>query len=837
MSYENAINTKQMATSCVFCNRPLVDAESIERGCGPDCARKYGIGDQSGSVDEHKIVVALEAAPEPFRVDVAKYLKLGEFKGAVQRAIWHAAVAAEYGGEGAREVIASAHTFAQGAGFDAVARQIAKMHIAKSGIKLVQMPGGQVAVVTPYNPQFVAAIKNVPGRRFSRDPEPCWIVPEERLGEAVNALTVAWPGYMAFGTDGNLFAIPKQPVALPPPPTKPAGPPKFETDEKGPKRPKVLSDLKKGDIVVDPKGNKREVGWLGEKNGDPRVGLRIEGQRGYEFFSYSQVEFLPAAELAKMQAAEKAEHQKDAREAGASPEPELPKVDRPVPDTMFPYQIEGVRWLDSVGSGLLGDDMGLGKTFQAIVALDAPALVVCPATVRVNWAREVGKWRPDLSTQIISGEKPVDPKDIQASVVIVNYDVLPKQLAVLKQFKWATLVLDEAHYIKTLKVKKDKETKLPVYSGSKRAAAAAELGPLSRRRFLLTGTPILNRPAEAWPLLYVISPKDWPSFFDFGRDYCAGYQSQFGWDFSGSSNEEELHQKLKGKYMLRRMKNEVLKDLPEKSRQSVTVVLSDAKAKEYHRAAKEFLDWVAEQANVKARSTDDLDMSVGEFVQDALDKVDRAKTLTKMTALRKISAEGKVEAALEWVTEHQESTRRPLVVMGHHATALDPLVASLRETGMRVGSILGHDSSSTRQRHIDAFQGGELDVIVCSILAAGVGITLTAASEMLFIERAWRPGDLVQAEDRIYRIGQKNAVQITYMEGSGTIDEAIATLLRDKVTTIAAVIDGKAMSEEDAMAVVMGSMFQAVAAAKRNPGGGSQAELWPSFNWTDPGEM
>jgi SWI/SNF-related matrix-associated actin-dependent regulator 1 of chromatin subfamily A len=833
MSYENSIATKQVASQCIFCKRPLVDAESVERGCGPECAQKYMRFADPGPVDVNKIEVALAAAPETFRKDVAKYLSQDDLKQAVQRAIWHAAVAAEYGGEGSREVIASAHTLAQGAGYDVVARQIAKMHIAQSGIKLVQV-GNNVAVVTPYNQAFVSAIKNVPGRRFTRDPEPGWIVPEDRIPEAINALAAAFPGRMAFGLDGNLFAIPMQPVALPPPVTKPAGPPTHETQETGPKRPKVLTDLKKGDIVVDPRGKQREVGWIGEKSGDPRVGLRIEGQRGFEFFSYSDVSYLSDAELTKLESKEKAEHQHDAREAGAKPEPELPRVERMIPDTMFPFQVDGVRWMDEVRSGLLGDDMGLGKTFQSIIALDAPALVICPATIRTNWAREIGKWRPELSTQIISGEKPIDLKEIQASVVIVNYDILPKHLAVLKQFQWQTLILDEAHYIKTLKLKKDKATKQTVYSGSKRAAAAAELGVYAKRRFLLTGTPVLNRPQELWPLLYVISPKDWPSFFEFGKRYCAGYKGRWGWDFTGSSNEEELHERLKGKYMLRRMKTEVLKDLPEKRRDSIVVVLSEAKAKEYHKAAREFLEWVAQEAGVRAKDLPEHERY--EAVQDALDRVDKAEALTKMTALRRLSAEGKVEAAMEWIAEHHESTGRPLVVMGHHKTALEPLLEACQAANMRVGNILGGDSHPARQRHIDAFQAGELDVIICSVLAAGVGITLTAASEMLFIERAWRPSDLVQAEDRIYRIGTKNAVQITYMDGEGTVDSAIATLLRDKVSTIAAIIDGKAMSEDEAMAAVMGSLFQAVG-VRKNPGrGGVQEEIWPAFNWMDPGE-
>jgi SWI/SNF-related matrix-associated actin-dependent regulator of chromatin subfamily A-like protein 1 len=816
MSYETAIHTKQMASACVFCNRPLIDAESIERGCGPDCARKYGIGVQNGPVDEAKIEVGLGAAPESMQRDVAKYLSHGDLRQAVQRSIWHAAVGAEYGGDGARQAIASAHTIAQGAGFYQVADQIAKMHIAKAGLRLQNLPGGRLAIFAPYNVAYVSAIKNVEGRKFERLPDPAWTVPEKRLPEAINALAVGFPGYMAFGTDGNLFAIPTQPIPVEPPRTTPAGAPEFETREEGPKRPKVLSDLKVGDRVLDADGNEREVGWIGERKGDPRVGLKVPGQRGYQFMSYSEVTFAPAKEVRDFERGEDKERSDDARAMGG-PQPEhLPPVERQIPEAFFGFQVEGVRWFDKVKSGLLGDDMGLGKTAQSIIALDAPCVVVCPATLRMNWAREIGRWRPELSTQVIVGKKPIEAAAIIADVVIVNYDILPHHLRAIMSKKWTSIVIDEAQYIKTLKLKKDKETGEQKYEGSGRAVATATLASKTRRRMLLSGTPMQNRPAELWPLLHVIDPKEWDSFFWYGKKYCAGYKGPFGWDFSGSSNEEELHRRL-SRYMLRRMKTEVLKDLPEKSRESILVVLSEAEGREYHKAAQQFLEWVAANGG-----------------PEAVESAKKAETLTKMTALRRLSAEGKVEAATEWVQTHHESTGRPLVVMGHHATALEPLVDTLGKAGLRVGTILGGDSASKRQKGIDGFQAGELDVVVCSILAAGVGITLTAAQEMLFLERAWRPSDNVQAEDRIYRIGQKNACQITYMDGSGTIDSAIASLLRDKVSTIAAVVDGKALSDEEAMAEVMGDLFREVMAA--NAGRGQQAELWPAFNWMDPAE-
>lgn len=742
MSYENAINTRQMATRCVFCGRPLVDAVSVEAGAGPDCRAKYGAVGAPGPVDREKLELMVDTAPEKLKADVLPLLRGGDLKGAVQRSIWHAAVAAEFGGEHSKEALTAAHGIAQAAGYHTTAQKIAEMCFAGSQVR-IEAAGDDLRIFTPYNKAFVEAIKNVPGRRFSKHPAPHWSVPKERLSEAINALVAGFPGEIALDADGSWFPVPTvaQPVA--PPVTPPAGPPTEQTGEKP-----APMKARKGDRVLGPDGKEYEVGWVGGSDSAPRVGLKIPGRRGFEFLSLAEVRPLPASEVKAIEAAADKTERDDAHAAGAPAPERLPPVDRKIPETMFGYQIEGVRWMDSVGSGLLADEQGTGKTLQSIIAVDPPVLVLCPSTLRVNWSREIAKWRPELTSQIMSGRKPIDPRTLVADVVICNYDIVDAHLETLLSRKWTTLIADEAHYLKTLKLKKKgaKDTDVGptsegggemVYAGSKRAASSATIARQVRRRLLLTGTPILNRPNELWPLLHIIDPKTWDKFFPFGLRYCAGYRGRFGWDFSGSSNEQELHERIVGKYMLRRLKAEVLKDLPEKQRGSMEVVLSEERAKVYRFAVEEFIEWVRQQGGPKAVTA-----------------ARRAEALVKMTSLRRLAAEGKVEAAVEWIKEHKESTGRPLVVMGHHASALQEIIGELRGAGLRVGTILGSDPQPTRQVSIDAFQAGELDVIVCSILAAGVGITLTAAQEALFIERAWRPADLVQAEDRCVVEGQ-----------------------------------------------------------------------------------
>jgi SWI/SNF-related matrix-associated actin-dependent regulator 1 of chromatin subfamily A len=823
MGYESAVSTQMMAQSCMFCGKELRDAISVERGCGDTCAGKFMRPDAQGQPDYAIITKGLESAPPPLRASVEEALGAGDYRGAVNKCIWHGSMAASYGGDHAAETLAACQTITLGCGFHVSAAKMAEWHAGKTTSeatpRAISEQGNQLIVSTPYNERFIAAIRRVAGARWDK-PNKVWTLPKDKLMHVVNAMVSGWPGQLAIGLDGNLFPIPTKPVPLPPPPTAPAPEPHAQTGEVL-KRPQKLGDLAKGDIVLNPEGKECEIGWVGPgRGGDLRVGLRVPGVHGLTFYSFAEVQYLTKKEVKDITDAGVAEVREGAAAMGAKLDlVPAPTVDRKMPATMFDFQIEGVRWLDRVKSGLLADDMGLGKSLQSIIALDPPAVVVCRATLRTNWAREVAKWRPDLSTQILSGKKALPPSELRADVIILNYDIASAHLPTLMQKKWQTLIVDEAQDIKELKKKWNASTRTHSYGGSARAAAVATLGTQCVRRILLTGTPILNRPKELWALLHVIDPKGWPKFHDFGVEYCAGFEGRFGWDFTGSSNVEELHERLIGRYMLRRLKQEVLKDLPEKQRQSVEVVLSDKEAMSYQKAAKEFLVWVAEQGG-----------------PEAVEKAMRAEALVKMTNLRRLAAEGKLEAAIEWVKEHHDSTGRPLVVMAHHRTVTEGLAKALDTEGLRTGTIIGGDSQTKRQAAIDAFQAGHLDVIVCSILAAGVGLTLTAAQEMLFVERAWRPSDLVQCEDRVHRIGQKGSVTITYLDGYNTIDSAIASMLLDKTSTIAGVIDGIELSDDDAATVVMGQLFK-LGMARNARGGGEQVELFPAFDWMTPSDV
>jgi hypothetical protein len=265
-------------------------------------------------------------------------------------------------------------------------------------------------------------------------------------------------------------------------------------------------------------------------------------------------------------------------------------------------------------------------------------------------------------------------------------------------------------------------------------------------------------------------------------------------------------------------------DLPEKSRRSTIIALDDDTAAVYRKAAEDFIAWVEENGGIEA----------------AL-RAQRAIVIARLTALRRLAAIGKVSAVLEAALDFLDGGR-PLVIMGHHREALTAMTEALRAAGVRVGTITGEDSKEERVRNQDMFQDGipasappeqreYLDVLVCSIQVAGQGLTLTRASDMFFIERDWRPLLLVQAEDRVHRLSQKNNVFINYFDAAGTVDEQIAKLLVNKIRTSAEAIDGVDCSEAEGQDMVLGEMFgEGASSFARNQS--ADADDLPE--WADP---
>lgn len=431
---------------------------------------------------------------------------------------------------------------------------------------------------------------------------------------------------------------------------------------------------------------------------------------------------------------------------------------------LFPYQEEGVGFVESHnGRALIADEMGLGKTAQSLAWLQLhpelrPAIVVCPASLKLNWVKEANMWMMKPKTQVLSGTNPSVP--LIGEIIIINYDILWDWLEKLNRIKPKVLIMDEVHMIKS--------------NGAKRTKATKRLGKSIPHVIGLSGTPIVNRPVEIYNSIRLINTSIVPTFWEYASRYCDAKHNGFGWDFNGASNTEELHSLLVNSIMIRRKKTDVLKDLPDKMYSFVPMELDNFS--EYHKAERNFIEYVKETKGVAAAV-----------------KARNAEVLTQIEALKQLAVRGSLPQAIEWIQNFLEIDGK-LVVFAIHKFVIDTLMEAFPGISVKID---GSVSSENRQRAVDEFQTNDkIRLFVGNIQAAGVGITLTAASKVAFLELPWTPGHLQQAADRVHRIGQKDTVTVYYLLATGTIVERIAALLDSKQRVLDSVLDGRATEEE-----------------------------------------
>jgi SWI/SNF-related matrix-associated actin-dependent regulator of chromatin subfamily A-like protein 1 len=422
---------------------------------------------------------------------------------------------------------------------------------------------------------------------------------------------------------------------------------------------------------------------------------------------------------------------------------------------LYPHQSDGVSFLISKGRAILGDDMGLGKTRQAIVGMQiaAPAgmiLVVCPASLKLNWRREIKMVDPAAKIEVLGV---ADGAQDDPRWVIVNYDLLARNADRLHGIQWAGVILDEAHFIKNNSQRTSHCLKLLGVSNNARDPV---IGP--RQVYLLTGTPLTNRPRDLFNLLRCVGHPAARSFLSFAKRYCDAYKNDYGWVTTGASNLEELNLLMK-EVMLRRKKDEVL-DLPPKIRSWVPLAVENAAA---IKAQRSFAQWFA--------------------ASDASQPNDK-NFLAQLTKVRVALHKAKHRAVEERIRD-VISTDRKVVLFTAFTDGLNKHKAVF--SGECV-TISGSDNAEQRMQAVDRFQTDpEVRVAICNIIAGGVGITLTAATHVIFQDLDWVPANHLQAEDRAYRMGQTERVTVEYMLADGTLDVFIADLLEAKLRLIHAV--------------------------------------------------
>jgi len=387
---------------------------------------------------------------------------------------------------------------------------------------------------------------------------------------------------------------------------------------------------------------------------------------------------------------------------------------------------------------------------------------VCPASLKLNWRREWLKWdTKKLSVGIVGYKKDKEP--FKSDVVVINYDILGKHYQDLRDIQFDLACFDECHYLKNPKTARTKQV-----FGSKRAG----IEPIrAYRKVFLTGTPIVNRPIEIFGLLQSIDKEGLgANFMKYALRYCAAVKGRFGWDFSGASNLDELQERLRARLMVRRLKAEVLKELPPKRRQ-VVVLESNAKIdKLIEKEKQSYEEWEKEGG----------DAAVPAFAE--------------MSAARKAVAVAKVPFAVEYIQEALDETEK-IVIFAHHHEVLDALEKSFTECCARVD---GRVSLDNRQAAVDRFQtDAACKVFLGGIQAAGTGLTLTAASLVIFVELDWTPGNVSQAEDRLHRIGQQDAVQVQHLVLEGSLDERMVEIIIEKQRVIDQALDTPPKKELD----------------------------------------
>lgn len=418
---------------------------------------------------------------------------------------------------------------------------------------------------------------------------------------------------------------------------------------------------------------------------------------------------------------------------------------------LFKFQKEqGLPFILSRNRSYLAHEPGLGKSAQAIAAVSMKpgrTLIICPAFLRVNWAREITKWFiADFPT--ISIIKDVD-SNFSADFVICSDAIIDRPgirtTLLLERFRF--VFIDEGHRFKTPGASRT----TALFGGRTKKVVSPGLIYKSEHVAILSGTPMLNRPIELWPVLYAMAPEtiDLMSYMDFGFRYCAPTRNYSGgWDFLGSAREDELRGRISPKFMQVIKKADVLPDLPKKVRE-IVVIDKDPRPKDVIAFDKELLK---------------------RFDRDRDKNID----LGRYAEIRHINGLAKVDWTAVFVADIlREDAGESIILFAHHRDVVAALAAKL--AAFRPMIINGGVPSETRTQFEDLFQTGKRRLFIGNIDSMNLGLTLTKATRVVFAEYAWTPALNEQAEDRANRIGSKWSVFCQYIVLRDSIDEDILT--------------------------------------------------------------
>ncbi|XP_030974843.1 SWI/SNF-related matrix-associated actin-dependent regulator of chromatin subfamily A-like protein 1 isoform X1 [Quercus lobata] len=447
---------------------------------------------------------------------------------------------------------------------------------------------------------------------------------------------------------------------------------------------------------------------------------------------------------------------------------------------LLPFQRDGVRFvLQHGGRVLLADEMGLGKTLQAIAVSACirdswPVLILTPSSLRLHWASTIQQWLnipPSDMLVVLSqcgGSNRAGYTIVSSSTKgcirldglfnIISYDVVPKLQNLLMASEFKVVIADESHFLKNAQ--------------AKRTTASVPVIKKAKYAILLSGTPALSRPIELFKQLEALYPDVYKNVHEYGNRYCKG--GIFG-IYQGASNHEELHNLIKATVMIRRLKKDVLTELPVKRRQQVFLELAEKDMKQINAL---FCELEVVKGKIKAcQSKEEVDSL----------KFNEKNLINKIYTS---SAEAKIPAVLDYLGTVIEAGCK-FLIFAHHQPMIDSIYQFLLKKKVGCIRIDGSTPAASRQALVTDFQEKDATrAAVLSIKAGGVGLTLTAASTVIFAELSWTPGDLIQAEDRAHRIGQVSAVNIYYLLANDTVDDIIWDVVQSKLENLGQMLDG-----------------------------------------------
>lgn len=438
---------------------------------------------------------------------------------------------------------------------------------------------------------------------------------------------------------------------------------------------------------------------------------------------------------------------------------------------LYEYQKIGIEFLlNSGGRALLADSPGVGKTLQALGFLTHSSfkrsLIICPASVKFSWEDETNRWTY-LSPFVVRSDTDIRDIPHEANVIIINFDILKKFYTEFMKYKWDCLVVDEAHLVKNPKAMRSKIIK----------TMSKEIDNV----IMLTGTPVLSRPAEMFNMLNIIDSTKWNNYYSYAVKYCDGHQGYWGFEAKGATNLDELRNKI-SKYFLRRTKDDVLKELPKKNYQNIRIDLPDEYRKRYDMIEEDLITYL------KRYKKDKTDKQIEKSLQ--------AEKLVKLNLLREINAMGKLEAVKEKIDSLIESDEKVIVLSSFNGPLLE--LSDMYEESSVL--LLGSTPVEERGEIVKQFQTNpNKKIFLGGIKSAGVGITLTAASNVIFLDLPWNPADIEQGENRAHRPGALyDSLNIYKFLSNNTIDSFMVSLLNHKQKIIDKLIedDGEVCQEK-----------------------------------------